>query len=245
MNKFHKGEFCGYMVSAPYRGDFEKIRTELLKDGAYQFETRKDRPLIIDCGSHVGLSIIYFKTKFPKAKIIGFEPDPDNLYHLNKNLKHSDFEGVKIVPKALASVEKTVSLWRETKGISTWGNSIAISKDPEEGEELPVETTLLSSYLEDEVDFVKMDIEGAEEMVLQEAGDRLTLVRQIELEFHGTNKSNDINDMDRIVTLLENKEFEVKVEFKDVRKTTLRYNTTVDKLNLHLAQVRAVNKKFK
>ncbi|NEP44155.1 MAG: FkbM family methyltransferase [Okeania sp. SIO2H7] len=241
MNQFHTGEFCGYAVSAPYKADFEKIKSELLTDGAYQFETKKERPSIIDCGSHVGLSIIYFKSKFSQAKIIGFEPDPANLYFLKKNLKKNGFEDVIIIPKALASVEKTVGFWRETMGISTWGNSIAIPRELEEAEVVPVETALLSSYLQDEVDFLKMDIEGAEEQVLQEAGERLTLVRQIELEFHGTTKTVEINNLDRIVALLEDKGFEVRVEFKDVSKIFL--HGTEDTSNFHYAQVKAANKK--
>lgn len=241
MNKFHRGEFCGCTVYAPYQADFERIRGELIVDSAYQFQSIKERPLIIDCGSHVGLSIIYFKSKFPKAKLIGFEPDPENIYFLQENIKNNGFEDVIIVPKALASVEKTVDFWRDTMGIATWGNSIAIPKDTEEAEVVPVETALLSSYLQDEVDFLKMDIEGSEEQVLQEAGDRLTLVRQIELEFHGTGKNNDTNNLERIVTLLEDKGFDVKVEVKDVKKVVLR-DSIADRLNLHFAQIRAKNK---
>ncbi|NER38119.1 MAG: FkbM family methyltransferase [Oscillatoria sp. SIO1A7] len=242
MNQFHIGEFCYRKLYAPYKADFEKIKSELIVDNAYQFQSIKERPLIIDCGSHVGLSIIYFKSRFPKAKIIGFEPDPDNLYFLKENLKNNGFEDVVIVPKALASVEKTVDFWRDNMGISTWGNSIAIPKEPEEAEVVPVETTLLSSYLQDEVDFLKMDIEGSEEQVLQEAANKLPLVRQIELEFHGTTKNNDINNLDRIVTLLEDKGFEVEVEVKDVTKIFLRHGVA-DRLNFHFAQVRAKNTK--
>lgn len=128
--------------------------------------------------------------------------------------------------------------------ISTWVNSIAIPKDPKESEVVTVETTLLSSYLQDEVDFLKMDIEGSEEQVLQEAGNRLTLVRQIELEFHGTTKNNDINSLERVVNLLEKQGFEVQVEVKDVSKIFLRHSIN-DRVNFHYAQVRAVNKKFR
>lgn len=86
-----------------------------------------------------------------------------------------------------------------------------------------------------------MDIEGSEEQVLQEAGDRLTLVRQIELEFHGTGQNNDTNNLERIVTLLEDKGFDVNVDVKDVKKVVLR-DSIADRLNLHFAQVRAKNK---
>src|ERR1700693_4874079 len=42
----------------------------------YIFVSRRPDPLIIDCGSNIGMSILYFKRRYPKARIIGFEPDP-------------------------------------------------------------------------------------------------------------------------------------------------------------------------
>jgi FkbM family methyltransferase len=32
-------------------------------------------PYIIDAGANIGLSIIYFKKKYPNSKIVAFEPD--------------------------------------------------------------------------------------------------------------------------------------------------------------------------
>jgi FkbM family methyltransferase len=37
------------------------------------------KPLILDCGSHIGLASRYFSETFAKSKIIGLEPDKDNF----------------------------------------------------------------------------------------------------------------------------------------------------------------------
>ena len=45
-------------------------------------------PLIIDFGANIGASCFYFAKQFPKAKIIGIEPNSENLkiaHYANKN----------------------------------------------------------------------------------------------------------------------------------------------------------------
>lgn len=37
------------------------------------------RPLIIDCGAHIGISALYFAGRFPVAKVIAIEPSAENL----------------------------------------------------------------------------------------------------------------------------------------------------------------------
>jgi len=45
-------------------------------------------PLIIDCGANVGLSSIWYAKKFPKAKIVAIEPDPENFSILRENVSY-------------------------------------------------------------------------------------------------------------------------------------------------------------
>ena len=42
----------------------------------YHFQSARPDPLILDGGSNIGMSILYFKHVYPQAHIIGFEPDP-------------------------------------------------------------------------------------------------------------------------------------------------------------------------
>ena len=41
--------------------------------------------LVIDCGANIGLSTVYFLTRFPNAHLIALEPDPDNFKMLARN----------------------------------------------------------------------------------------------------------------------------------------------------------------
>jgi len=50
-----------------------------IKKRYQQYLDNNVTPLIIDCGSNIGLSVKYFSIMYPEAAIIGVEPDNDNV----------------------------------------------------------------------------------------------------------------------------------------------------------------------
>jgi hypothetical protein len=52
----------------------------------YAFAPDRDAPVVIDCGSNIGISILFFKKLRPQAKIIGFEPDKKTFELLSRNV---------------------------------------------------------------------------------------------------------------------------------------------------------------
>lgn len=50
----------------------------------YDFEPK----IIIDCYANIGLAIVYFKNRFPNAKIISIEPEQSNFEMLLKNTQN-------------------------------------------------------------------------------------------------------------------------------------------------------------
>ena len=58
---------------------------EIFEQEIYKFEANVDNPYIIDCGTNIGSSIIYFKELYPNASIIGFEADPEVYKICKKN----------------------------------------------------------------------------------------------------------------------------------------------------------------
>ena len=41
---------------------------EIFEENIYQFYSSSESPVIIDCGANMGLSVLYFAEKYPKAK---------------------------------------------------------------------------------------------------------------------------------------------------------------------------------
>jgi len=48
---------------------------EIAVDEIYKFHTSNPKPLIIDCGANMGLSVLYLSNLYPQAHVIAFEPE--------------------------------------------------------------------------------------------------------------------------------------------------------------------------
>ena len=60
---------------------------EIFVNEEYQFKNTNGKPVIIDCGANIGMSVLYFKRCHPKATIIAIEPNPTTYSLLDKNVK--------------------------------------------------------------------------------------------------------------------------------------------------------------
>src|SRR5690348_10496292 len=79
-------DILGYKVS--YMGEYE-IRwlfRELFLEACYFFQPETDSPIIFDCGSNIGMSLLFFKKLYPNARISAFEPDPYTFVILERNV---------------------------------------------------------------------------------------------------------------------------------------------------------------
>src|SRR6516164_4426665 len=67
-------DFLGYRVKITDGLNFYiQYKDEFIQQ-IYHFESSSTNPLIIDGGSNIGMSILYFKRLYPNARIVGFEP---------------------------------------------------------------------------------------------------------------------------------------------------------------------------
>ena len=51
------------------------------------FTPEGDRPLVIDAGSNIGVSVLEWKSRWPQCEVICFEPDPFAFELLRKNIE--------------------------------------------------------------------------------------------------------------------------------------------------------------
>jgi FkbM family methyltransferase len=144
----------------------------------YRFESRKETPLIIDGGANVGLSVLYFKRSFPKSRIIAFEADPEIFQVLSKNCAAFQLENVELIPKALWTEETVVKFDRDGADA---GRIVAQTNSLEA---VDVCACRLKDYLDQEVDLLKLDLEGSELDVLVDCEDVLANVQKIVVEYH-------------------------------------------------------------
>lgn len=168
----------------------------------YDFTSAHNRPFIIDCGSHIGVSTLFFKHKFPESKILCFEPNIQNYKILRKNIEVNKLSGVTMINAAVSNKKGVVKFYvPENKEKSwSWGGSLIKGKDSRIS--FSVSSVLLSSYINKTVDLLKIDIEGAEASVIKEVGSKLRKVKEIYIEFHAFKGLTRIS-ADTIYNLLE------------------------------------------
>lgn len=131
----------------------------------------KESLIFFDLGAHYGYYSILMSKLYSQSKVFAFEPDKGVLEILKKNKK----DNVNIIPKAVGSFNgkaKFYSFDLLTSGVSTLNienvkKYIFVQQKPKEYE---VEVITLDSFCEENKtipDFIKIDVEGAEEEVLK------------------------------------------------------------------------------
>jgi len=150
---------------------------ELFIEEVYKFKSEKTNPKIIDCGSNLGLSIIYFKKLFPQAKIIGFEPDNDICEMAKHNLQQFGIHDVDLHQKAVW-INNDPLIFAKLGSLS--GHFVENESD----NTINIETVRLKDYLHEKIDFLKIDIEGPEFDIIKDCKDGLKNVENIFVEYH-------------------------------------------------------------
>jgi FkbM family methyltransferase len=151
------------------------MKREIFDRCIYRFNTARSEPLIIDCGANIGLAVLYWKQLYPAARIEAFEPDPIIFRVLENNTA------------GLNSVTlHATAVWRDASILpfrveGSWGGRLCVSGD-EASSEVPA--TRLRDLLDESVDMLKLDIEGAEYDVLLDCFDRLHNVANLFVEYH-------------------------------------------------------------
>ena len=174
----------GFRVEHLGLGSLLHLFREIFVARIYGVPLQARAPTIIDCGSNIGMSILYFKSVYPQARIIGFEPHPVVYAVLSRNIANNAPLSVTLHRKALGSHAGELPFFVNAKDDGAL--NMGLFADRRTSREISVEVDVLSSYVDAEIDLLKLDIEGAEEMVLEELAHsgKLRSIRNIVCEFH-------------------------------------------------------------
>lgn len=202
-------EFLNKTIKVPDVASLLFLNHELFGLEIYKFTSKDKKPIIIDCGANIGLSVIYFKTLYPNAKVIAFEPDKKIFDYLEFNINSFELKDVTLINKGLWKEETTLKFFSEGAD----GGRIAQNNDKNI---IEIETLKLSDYIKKQkVDFLKIDIEGAETEVLIECEEYLDNVEKIFIEYHSfVDKSQTLST---ILAILEKNGFRYYIEHIGVK----------------------------
>jgi FkbM family methyltransferase len=161
--------------------DGKELLTYLLSEHAWMAESNgqnhvKPGDIVFDCGAHVGV-FTDMALRRGASKVVAIEPDPVNLECLRRNFRQEISDGrVFVVPKGVWSREQMITLYESDA--NSGSNTMIGARSDEHAGKVEVAVTTLDTIVAElhlpRVDFIKMDIEGAEREALRGASATLT-----------------------------------------------------------------------
>jgi FkbM family methyltransferase len=157
--------------------------------------TPKEGDIVIDIGAHIGLyTIISSKRVGAQGKVVAIEADPENFEMLNSNIKLNQLTNVIPLNYAVYSKETKIKLYLPS-GESGFTKYNTIMPNWINTQEKFVEVNAntldyllqLNKIRQEEVNWIKIDVEGAEFEVLKGATDVLSKSKDVAIlmELHG------------------------------------------------------------
>jgi FkbM family methyltransferase len=175
------GDFdvAGFSVSS-----LAYLHSETFVKLQYFFRAARPDPQIVDCGSNIGMSVLFFKALYPRARVLAFEPAAQAHELLLRNIEANALTDVQVHHAALGREDGVVPFYEDPKDPSTLRMSTRSGRIP--GERTTVSQRRLSGLLDGELDLLKLDVEGAEEDVLADlvVSGAIERVQQLVIEYH-------------------------------------------------------------
>ncbi len=207
-----------YKVYCPLTEDDYSHMTIREDDIIEKFQP-KDGGIVVDVGAHYGrYTLIAARRIGFKGKVIAIEADPKNFDMLDKNIKLNGLENVITLNYAASSNKSKVKLSiPEKKSGHTIYSSIMPGRSPTEMfievNANTVDTILNESGISiDQINWIKIDVEGAELEVLKGATNVLSKSKDISLLIEIHNIEDGKTLYEPIMALLNNYNFEKEFE---------------------------------
>jgi FkbM family methyltransferase len=153
--------------------------------------------VVVDIGANIGAFSVYAAKMCGASRVLSFEPFPDTFKVLNANVDKNDLQNVTYVNQAIAG-----NRGRRTMAVDSvdFGCNSLITGSFERT--LDVECSTLDDVFEryslTNIDYLKMDCEGAEYEILENAIPRLGQIGRISMETH-TIPGRKAEDLERLL----------------------------------------------
>ncbi|MBN1919490.1 MAG: FkbM family methyltransferase [Verrucomicrobia bacterium] len=161
------------------------------REQAFTWLSLRPGDVVVDCGAHFGLySLIAARAMEDRGTVLAVEPNPESAAVLAGNLERSGATCARVVEGAIAAQAGRAVLYVGGPDKAAFAGLSAPSEDARQVE---VRTTTLDALLDEggirRVDFVKIDVEGAELDVLEGAkrAIRLGALPLLMVEFNENN----------------------------------------------------------
>jgi FkbM family methyltransferase len=174
----------GYNFHFQMRGVADFLVREIFAEEAYYAGELPAHPKIVDIGSNIGVSIHYFKHKYPDAEIVGYEPAPEVYSLLKKNIFYNGLKDVNVINAAVSGKAGTLPFYysRDNNGSS----SVYEPVDDLPRQKIEVPVIGVDDVITGHVDYLKVDAEGVEGEIFNQLfkSGKIGLVDRVAFEYH-------------------------------------------------------------
>lgn len=178
---FQMSGYRGVICLRPGTSDIKVFR-EIFLFGVYSCKVNITPCVIVDAGANIGLSSIYFATRFESATIYAIEPEATNFIALRQNV--DAYGNIKPLQTALWGHDGLLKITDLKE--NQWAFTVEECAEPTPDSFSSISiTSFMQQHGIEKIDILKMDIEGAEREVF--SGDChywLARVRVIIIELH-------------------------------------------------------------
>jgi FkbM family methyltransferase len=178
----------------------------------------KQGDIVVDIGAHMGrYTIISSKRVGANGKVVAIEANPSNFEMLNRNIKLNQLTNIISLNNAVYSKETKIKLYLpgEELGHTTY-NTVMSDRAKNEDKFVEVNANTLDYLLQlnkiTDVNWVKIDVEGAEFEVLKGASNVLSKSKDIALLIEVHNLSGGTNLYRPIIEFLNLYNFKIEFE---------------------------------
>lgn len=181
--------------------------------------------IIVDIGSNIGLSVLFFKTKYPNAKIFAYEPNPTVFDYLLDNVSINNLkDSVVCYKKAVVSscLENNTRFFINSD--SSLESSLYENYIPNRSKVMiSVDTECLDNIVQQhkQIDILKIDAEGVEYSLVDTIIKNSHRIENIFIEFHLTLSTSPFKAIDQLSKI---------------------YNLSITHSNYHVLMIHGIHK---
>jgi len=164
--------------------DFQSLpQAQRVSDTFKKILSEGNQPVIVDCGGHIGLSSVWFASRYPEAPLYCIEPDKSNFNLLQQNT--AAYPNVTCLNGGVWNKSCHLEILNPRSGSASF--RLQETSAPSDSSGVLRGYTVLEVLQRAEKNrlfLVKMDIEGGEAQVFQESAEWLKRTAVLIIELH-------------------------------------------------------------
>lgn len=156
----------------------QRVYDEVFVDKEYVLELG-DPEFILDAGAHIGMSSVYFASRYPNATVVAVEPDVENFKVLSRNA--AKWPNIKPINAGLWRHKARLKV--DDPSVESWGITVS-ETDTDNGLEGLGVADIMNLFGVQQIDVLKLDVEGSEIEVLGNSAGWMASVKTLVVELH-------------------------------------------------------------